>query len=127
MEPTSATPEEIAARPAPRFFEFDAIAPRPPGQDALTPGELSRLRWRSRRGLLENDLFIAHFFDHYGNQLTVSQANGLYALMDLTDNDLLDLHLGRKELAEVAAKTHPDLNTQDVQNVLNLLKTKAKT
>ena len=27
--------------------------------------ELSRLRWRCRRGLLENDLFIARFFQRH--------------------------------------------------------------
>ncbi len=64
---------------------------------------LSKLHWRCRRGLLENDLIIERFFDHYAATLTVGQANGLHELMDLADNDLLDLLLGRTELATGAA------------------------
>ena len=59
--------------------------------------DLSRLRWRCRRGLLENDLFIARFFERYAASLSVRYANGLQTLMDLADNDLLDLLLVRRE------------------------------
>jgi len=58
---------------------------------------LSKLKWRCRRGLLENDLFIERFFRHHEETLTTRQAAGLQALMDLADNDLLDLLLRRKE------------------------------
>ena len=58
---------------------------------------LSKLRWRCRRGLLENDLFIERFFARHQTTLTESQAQGLLELMDLGDNDLLDLLLARKE------------------------------
>ena len=61
--------------------------------------ELSKLRWRCRRGLLENDLFIERFFRHHEESITTRQAAGLMTLMDLADNDLLDLLLGRKPLA----------------------------
>jgi antitoxin CptB len=57
---------------------------------------LSKLKWRCRRGLLENDLFIERFFARHESGLTVQQADALGALMDLSDNDLLDLLLGRK-------------------------------
>ena len=60
--------------------------------------ELSKLRWRCRRGLLENDLFVERFFRHHEETITTRQAAGLLALMDLADNDLLDLLLARKEL-----------------------------
>ena len=59
---------------------------------------LSKLRWRCRRGLLENDLFIERFFKRYADTLTVRQAQGLQVLMDLSDNDLLDVLLGRTPL-----------------------------
>jgi antitoxin CptB len=62
--------------------------------------ELSKLRWRCRRGLLENDLFIDRFFRRMasrGETLTTRQAEGINALMDLPDNDLLDLLLARRE------------------------------
>ena len=64
---------------------------------ALDAGALSKLKWRCRRGLLENDLFIERFFSRYEATLTRGQAQGLQALMDLSDNDLLDLLLRRTE------------------------------
>ena len=63
----------------------------------LSERSLSKLRWRCRRGLLENDLFIERFFGRHEATLTVRQAAGLEALMDLADNDLLDLLLARKD------------------------------
>ncbi|MBT9487208.1 MAG: succinate dehydrogenase assembly factor 2 [Rubrivivax sp.] len=59
--------------------------------------DLSKLRWRCRRGLLENDLFVDRFFRRFEETLTTRQAEGLTALMDLSDNDLLDLLLARRE------------------------------
>ena len=66
-------------------------------QTAVDVRTLSRLRWRCRRGLLENDLIIERFFARHEATLTMAQANGLQALMELSDNDLLDLLLGRSE------------------------------
>ena len=63
----------------------------------LDAAGLNKLRWRCRRGLLENDLLIERFFARHGAALSVSQAQGLARLMELPDNDLLDLLLSRKE------------------------------
>ncbi|MFM2055926.1 MAG: hypothetical protein RLY71_311 [Pseudomonadota bacterium] len=63
----------------------------------LDTRSLSKLKWRCRRGLLENDLFIEQFFQRFEASLTVGQARGLEILMDLADNDLLDLLLRRRE------------------------------
>ena len=73
-----------------------AVVP-PPETDLDWIGEraLSKLRWRCRRGLLENDLFVERFFQRHAHSLTHFQARGLTLLMDLSDNDLLDLLLGR--------------------------------
>ena len=79
---------------------------------------LSKLRWRSRRGLLENDLYIEKFFNRHAGTLTVAQADGMNELMELADNDLLDLNLGRKTLSQV----DESLVRDDVQEVLNMLK-----
>ncbi|MFM6997329.1 MAG: succinate dehydrogenase assembly factor 2 [Limnohabitans sp.] len=76
---------------------------------------LSKLRWRCRRGLLENDLFIERFFRRYESRLTVGQARGMYVLMDLSDNDLLDLLLRRKALP-------PEIGTDEVRDVLEMLR-----
>ena len=84
--------------------------------------ELSKLRWRCRRGLLENDLFIERFFGRFDTRLTLRQSEALGVLMDLGDNDLLDLHLSRKTLAQV----NPDLNRNDVVEVLSMLKETAE-
>jgi antitoxin CptB len=67
--------------------------------ELLDERSLSKLRWRCRRGLLENDLFVQRFFQQYDTTLSVRQSQGLLTLMDLPDNDLLDLLLGRKPLA----------------------------
>ena len=70
------------------------------GKQMLGERALSKLHWRSRRGLLENDLFIQNFFERHESRLTVGHARGMYELMDLSDNDLLDILLRRKELPE---------------------------
>jgi antitoxin CptB len=76
---------------------------------------LSKLRWRCRRGLLENDLFIERFFARYDQKLTDAQARGLLVLMDLSDNDLLDLLLARKQ-------PEGELLDNDVVRVLRMLR-----
>jgi antitoxin CptB len=58
---------------------------------------LSRLRWSARRGLLENDLIIEKFFNRYINTLTMDDVFAMDQLLDLSDNDLLDLLLKRRE------------------------------
>ena len=70
------------------------------GKLALDARALSKLHWRSRRGLLENDLFIQKFFERHESRLTVGHARGMYELMDLSDNDLLDILLERKQLPD---------------------------
>ncbi|HEU4622152.1 MAG TPA: succinate dehydrogenase assembly factor 2, partial [Burkholderiaceae bacterium] len=55
------------------------------------------LRWRARRGLLENDIIITRFLDRHELELTDDDVGALHALFDLPDNDLLDLILARKE------------------------------
>ena len=66
-------------------------------EELLDERSLSKLRWRCRRGLLENDLFIERFFGRFEGRLTRSQGEALSELMELGDNDLLDLLLARSE------------------------------
>ncbi len=87
-------------------------------EELLDERGLSKLKWRCRRGLLENDIFIDRFFRRFGATLTVRQALALGLLMDLSDNDLLDVQLGRKSLAEVASP----LDREDVHEVLSMLR-----
>jgi antitoxin CptB len=57
----------------------------------------ARLRWRARRGLLENDLILERFFNRYEDSLSDDDVAALTCLLDLGDNDLLDLLFGLKE------------------------------
>jgi len=58
---------------------------------------LSKLRWRCRRGLLENDLILERFLDARAESLDDGQVAMLDRLLDLPDNDLWDLIAGRVE------------------------------
>jgi antitoxin CptB len=87
-------------------------------EELIDERRLSKLRWRCRRGLLENDLFIERFFGRFSTSLTVRQADALGVLMDLSDNDLLDLHLARKSLTQLDTQ----LDTADVREVLKMLR-----
>lgn len=67
------------------------------------PTRRARLRWRSRRGLLENDLILTRFLDAHEIEMTDDEVDALTQLLDLSDNELLDLLLGRTEPAESLA------------------------
>lgn len=96
--------------------------------ELLGERELSKLRWRCRRGLLENDLLIERFFNSHAATLTVSQAKGMNGLMDLSDNDLLDLLLQRKEPGELLeADARASASTLEALQVLNLLRPSGKS
>ena len=90
----------------------------PHSEELIDERALSKLKWRCRRGLLENDIFINRFFQRFESALTVKQAQGLSVLMDLSDHDLLDLHLARKEIVQVDAA----LDQDDVREVLSMLR-----
>ena len=56
-----------------------------------------RLRWRSRRGMLENDIVLERFFARHGDEIDEALAQGLDVLLALPDGELLDLILRRCE------------------------------
>jgi len=64
----------------------------------LTELERARLRWRARRGLLENDLMITRFLDQYESELTDVDVSALTRLFEMDDTVLLDVLLARSEL-----------------------------
>ena len=68
-----------------------------PGSHQSDPARRRRLRWRSRRGLLENDLIFERYFERYEDTLGDDDVAGLDELLDLADNVLLDLILRRSE------------------------------
>ena len=59
--------------------------------------ERARLRWRCRRGLLENDLILERFMDARGAEMTDDDVAGLDRLLRLSDNELWDMLAGRAE------------------------------
>jgi len=88
----------------------DNILDQPLGAPAL-----SKLKWRCRRGLLENDLFIARFFERHESRMTERQAQAMETLMDLSDHDLMDLFMRRTE-------PDPAWADADVVELLRLLR-----
>lgn len=79
------------------------------------PTQRARLRWRARRGLLENDLIIERFFDRHEMELTNDDVQALTVLFEEVDNVLLDLFLGRKE-------PEGSLDTPDVRKVIQMMR-----
>ena len=61
-----------------------------------------KIIWRARRGLLENDIILKRFFSKYQEDLSEAEWLALEKLLDETDNELLDIILGIKELNENA-------------------------
>jgi len=90
------------------------LAERAAAERALDARALSKLRWRCRRGLLENDLLLERYFAR-PEPLTEDEARGLYALMELADNELLDIFLGRE-------KPNADLDRPEVRQVIEAVR-----
>ena len=53
--------------------------------------ELKRMRWRSRRGLLELDIIIERFLNSDFDTLSFEELAAYRELLTWEDNDLLDL------------------------------------
>ncbi len=81
----------------------------------LTKLQRARLRWRARRGLLENDLIITRFLDQHEMSLTDEDVQALSILLELGDNELLDILLGRSE-------PEGENNTPAIQRVVKQLR-----
>jgi antitoxin CptB len=64
---------------------------------AIDDHRLRRIRWRCRRGMLENDLVLTRFLDTWGETLSDDDVASLDALLDLSDNALWDVIAGRAE------------------------------
>jgi len=71
---------------------------------AMDPTELARLRWRCRRGLLENDLILERFMEARGPRIGDDEVAGLDRLLRLSDDALWDLLAGRAEPDDAALR-----------------------
>jgi antitoxin CptB len=56
---------------------------------------IERVRWRSRRGLLELDIVLGRFIEAHYAQLTGGEQQAFDALLDMPDNPLWDMIAGR--------------------------------
>ena len=56
----------------------------------MSPLEHNRLKWRCRRGLLELDIVLQRYLEKNCQPIPA-------ALLDLPDNDLWDIIIGRSE------------------------------
>ena len=84
---------------------------------ANTPADaadLSRLRWRARRGMLENDLILQRYFAQRETPFSSEEVAALNALLALDDNTLLDLFMRKTPLPE-------DLDSPQVRDLLDTL------
>jgi len=75
----------------------------------------ARLRWRARRGLLENDIVLTRFLDRFEDDLSDSDVGALTLLLERSDNELMDLILARIEPAGM-------LDTPAVRGVVERLR-----
>jgi antitoxin CptB len=70
----------------------------------VDPRRLARLRWRCRRGMLENDLILERFLDARGDAITEQEIAALDRVLALGDNELWDLICGRTEPEDAAVR-----------------------
>jgi antitoxin CptB len=84
-------------------MDASSLVPAPSPSD--DERRLARLRWRARRGLLENDLLIERFLSRRGSALSPAQVEGFEELLQLSDPDLLELLLGRRHAESTELST----------------------
>lgn len=65
----------------------------------MTDADLARVRWRSRRGLLELDILLRRFVDRHYGELTDAERRTFERLLGLADAELLRLLQGDAEFA----------------------------
>ena len=76
-----------------------------PADVAADDRKHDRIRWHARRGLLENDLILTRFLDLQLMQLDAPEMALLEELLRWSDNDLLDVLMGRKQCDDVRLST----------------------
>ena len=68
----------------------------------MPPAEMNKLRWRCRRGLLENDVVLERFLSAHAATLEGERLAAFEALLDYSDGELWDLVSGRAECRDPA-------------------------
>jgi len=68
----------------------------------MTVTEMNRLRWRCRRGLLENDLVLERFLAAHASLLAGDRLSAFERLLDYADDELWSIVSGRSECRDPA-------------------------
>jgi len=71
--------------------------------DALDHASIERMRWRCRRGLLELDIVLGRFIQHYAS-LDSQQKIAFDTLLDMPDTELWDMIGGKLPAADEAQR-----------------------
>ena len=82
----------------------------------LSTLDRARLRWRARRGMLENDLIITRFLDAYESTLTEADVSSLTKLFEMDDTKLLDVLLGSQQLSD-------EYDDKNIKRLVEIMKT----
>ncbi len=90
MEPASTSPLSESGPPRSDPHQAD-------------PKRRARLRWRARRGLLENDIVLTRFLDRHEDTLSDDDVGALTQLFELSDNELMDVILARTDVTSEIA------------------------
>ena len=91
LEQTDAVLEKVHQSLAP--------SPLPLSHEGRGDKSLERVRWRSRRGLLELDIVLGRFIESRYAVLSEAEQHAFEALLDMPDNPLWDMIAGRHEAA----------------------------
>ncbi len=99
----------VGVRTSPPTYDTNMHPTNPPLHTSR-----AKLRWRARRGLLENDLLLTRFLDTYEATLTDAEVEVFEQILDLSDNDLMDLLLERNEPSKLSTPLSPELTANPV-------------
>lgn len=69
----------------------------------IDPASFERLRWRCRRGLLELDIVLGRFIQHYA-KLDIQQKIEFDKLLDMPDTELWDMISGKSPARDEAQR-----------------------
>ena len=61
---------------------------------------LRRIRWRCRRGMLENDLILSRFLDAAADSLTEDDVANLDRLLHMADDELWEILNGHADVPD---------------------------
>jgi antitoxin CptB len=80
------------------YWLFRSPESEPPAREPEMIDERSwaRLRWRCRRGMLENDIVLTRYLDAVAGEIGEQDLTALDRLLDMNDNELRELLTGRK-------------------------------